>query len=182
MCIVKINVPYFHSMLWTCEGDSCLTLFFWSPSPIAASSIKMGSHIESWPARSLCFILAYRVSSLPTTFPTSHCKQIEVEQSHIKLVGRGLICAFRYSKHVPSENRFEYMHILKDNRPVLLWIKHLIGEIYTFIFPLHAFLWYSKHSIGLFSSLQSTLFCNKTNYMFMQWCPFAYILGATVAG
>lgn len=50
------------------------TLFLCSPSPKAASSTKMGSHIESYASISLCFILAYRASSLWTTFPTSHCK------------------------------------------------------------------------------------------------------------
>lgn len=50
------------------------TLFLCSPSPNAASSTKMGSHIESYASISLCFILAYRASSLWTTFPTSHCK------------------------------------------------------------------------------------------------------------
>lgn len=50
------------------------TLCLWSPSPNAASSTKMGSHIESYASISLCFILAYRASSLWTTFPTSHCK------------------------------------------------------------------------------------------------------------
>lgn len=49
------------------------TLFLCSPSPNAASSTKMGSHIESYASISLCFILAYRASSLWTTFPTSHC-------------------------------------------------------------------------------------------------------------
>lgn len=50
------------------------TLCFWSPSPIAASSTKIGSHIESWASISLGFILAYRASFLWTTFPINHCK------------------------------------------------------------------------------------------------------------
>lgn len=61
-------------ILYLLNTTFLITLFFWSPSPIAASSTKIGSHMESWPSRSRCFILAYRVSSLPTTFPTSHCK------------------------------------------------------------------------------------------------------------
>lgn len=61
------------------------TLFLCSPSPNAASSTKMGSHIESYASISLCFILAYRASSLWTTFPTSHCKHTK---SALLLLGK----------------------------------------------------------------------------------------------
>ncbi len=50
------------------------TLFFESPRPNAGSSTKIGSHMESCASISLCFILAYRASSLWTTFPTNHWK------------------------------------------------------------------------------------------------------------
>lgn len=70
--LIGIDSDWMTLLVLTFKTSS--TLFLCSPSPNAASSTKMGSHIESYASISLCFILAYRASSLWTTFPTSHCK------------------------------------------------------------------------------------------------------------